>query len=122
MTLRELYDEIGGNYDMALKVLRMEKLVDKHIRKLAQNTIFNDINTAAEAMDAPGLFESAHAIKGVCANLGLVELAEAASEICEEFRPERERKLTDAQALIKVHMINELYKKAVDAIARYERS
>ena len=31
MTLKELYSKIGGDYDQAVRVLRMEKLIDKHI-------------------------------------------------------------------------------------------
>ena len=37
MTLQELYRQIGGDYEQALKVLRVEKLADKHIRKLPGN-------------------------------------------------------------------------------------
>ena len=33
MTLPELYQTIGGDYDQALRVLHIEKLIDKHIRK-----------------------------------------------------------------------------------------
>ena len=29
MTLRELYENIGGSYDQAINVLRIEKLMDK---------------------------------------------------------------------------------------------
>ena len=29
MTLQELYIEIGGDYDQAVRVLRVEKLIDK---------------------------------------------------------------------------------------------
>ena len=34
MTLRELYQKIDGNYDRGIQILRVEKLMDKHIRKL----------------------------------------------------------------------------------------
>ena len=37
MTLQELYREIGEDYEQALKVLRVEKLVDKHIRRFPGN-------------------------------------------------------------------------------------
>ena len=37
MTLQELYDTIGGDYEQAVRVLRMDKLIDKHIRKLPKN-------------------------------------------------------------------------------------
>ena len=39
MTLQELYQEIGGDYNQAISVLRMENLIDKHIRKLTKNGV-----------------------------------------------------------------------------------
>ena len=39
MTLQELYQHIGADYERALRVLRMDKLLDKHIRKLLQNGV-----------------------------------------------------------------------------------
>ena len=84
MTLRELYQEIGGDYDQAVRVLRMEKLIDKHIRKLTKNGVVDNLLAAEKDMDPTQLFETAHAMKGVCANLGLTNLSGMASEIAEE--------------------------------------
>ena len=39
MTLQELYSEIGGNYDQAVSVLRVDKLIDKHIRRFIENGV-----------------------------------------------------------------------------------
>ena len=39
MTLQELYQTINGDYEQAMRVLRMEKLMDKHIRKLTKNGV-----------------------------------------------------------------------------------
>lgn len=50
MTLQELYAAIDGDYRQALNVLRIEKLLDKHIRKFPDNTIFADLQAAARAM------------------------------------------------------------------------
>ena len=119
MTLRELYAVIGGDYDLAMRVLRMEKLLDKHIRKLPANRIFADLAAAGERMDATAVFESAHAIKGVCANLGLMELSSAASELAEEFRPEGERRLSDEEVKQKLLAFDELYQKTVEGVSRY---
>lgn len=69
MTLRELYRQIGGDYDQALRVMRVEKLIDKHIRKLTQSGVVDRLLAAGETMDATALFETAHAVKGVCGNL-----------------------------------------------------
>lgn len=121
MTLRELYEKIGGDYEQALKVLRIEKLIDKHIRKLPANDIFSSLEEAGNTMDEKQLFESAHAIKGVCANLGLVKLSSAASEITEEFRPGNVRKLSDDEVKAKIKKVEELYGIAVDGIKQYEQ-
>ena len=122
MTLKELYDGIEGDYEQALKVLRMEKLLDKHIRKFPANTIFAELEKAGEAMNGEALFESAHAIKGVCANLGLVKLSSLASQIAEEFRPGNPRTLSDGEVAEKIRAIGELYQKAAEGIRLYEAS
>ena len=87
MTLKELYSGIGEDYEQALRVLRVEKLVDKHIRKLTKNGLIETLLEAGKSGDSARLFDAAHAAKGNCGNLGLTRLCAAASEIAEEFRP-----------------------------------
>ena len=48
MTLRELYSSIGEDYEQALRVLRVEKLVDKHIRKFTQNGVIEALLAAGK--------------------------------------------------------------------------
>ena len=122
MTLEELYKEIEGDYEQALKVLRIEKLIDKHIRRLPSNTVFSELDEAGEAMDATRLFETAHAIKGVCSNLGLVKLSDAAAEICDEFRPGNARKFTDEEIKNKIGFVDAMFAKAVAGIEKYGQS
>ena len=120
MTLQELYTSIEGDYEQVLKILRVEKLIDKHIRRLPGNAIFTELFDAAGAMNATRLFESAHAIKGVCGNLGLVKLAALASDISEEFRPGKDRRMTDAEVAEKIGQIESLFRVTCDGIQRYE--
>ena len=120
MTLRELYSQIGGDYEQALRVLRMEKLIDKHIRKLAANDMVGRLVGAAETMEPAELFDAAHALKGICANLGLTALSEMASEIADEFRSDSQRNLSDEQAKQKIAQMQELYRKTAECIRRYE--
>lgn len=120
MTLKELYDLIGADYDRATGVLRIEKLIDKHIRKFPDCGVVDALLAAGEAMDATALFETSHAMKGVCLNLGLVSLAEAASEISEEFRPGNPRRMTDGQVGEKLALIREIYEKTADGIRKYD--
>ena len=120
MTLRELYENIGGDYDQALRILRMDKLLDKHIRKYVKNGAVEELLSAGESMDPVRLFETSHAVKGVSANLGLVRMAEAASEISEEFRPGNPRKMTDDQVAEKIKEIRDLYSHMAEEIKKYE--
>ena len=122
MTLQELYEQIGGDYAQAMRVLRMDKLLDKHIRKLTKNGVVESLLTAGETMDPTALFETAHAVKGVCGNLGLTKLAAAASEITEEFRPGNDRKLSDEEIKAKLADLAALYQKTAEGISAYEEA
>ncbi len=122
MTLEELYREMGGDYQQALRVLRMDKLIDKHIRKFTHNGVIDALLAAGRSMDPTGLFETAHAVKGVCANLGLTSLADVASEITEEYRPGHPRSLTDAQVKELLGRVETLYRAAAEGIRRYEEA
>jgi len=120
MTLQELYQTIGGDYEQATRVLRMDKLIDKHIRKFTKNGVVEALLTAGETMDPTALFETAHAVKGVCANLGLTALSDAAAEITEEFRPGHSRTLSDAEIAERVKKLGERYRQVAEGIRRYE--
>ena len=122
MTLAELYETIDGDYEKALRVLRMDKLIEKHIRKLTNNGVIDKLLAAGAAFDAVQLFESAHAAKGVCGNLGLMKLSNAASEIAEEFRPGSTRKMTDEEVKEKIAAIAALYERTSDGIRAYEEN
>ena len=119
MTLRELYATIDGDYDQALKVLRVERLLDKHIRRLTTSGAVDKLVACADAMDPHELFESAHAVKGLCANLGLIKLSDLASDIAEEYREGNERTLTDDEVKDKLALIAELYDRTVKGINAY---
>ena len=122
MTLTELYQKIGGDYSQAMRILRVEKLLDKHIRKFAKNDVCENLIAAGESMDPSALFEAAHAMKGVCANLGLTGLADAASVITEEFRPGNARTMSDDEVREKLESIKDMYANTVKNIGEYERS
>ena len=122
MTIRKLYQNIGGDFDQALRVLRVDKLVDKHIRKFTKNGVVENLLSAGESMDAGALFDAAHALKGVCSNLGLTRLSELSSEVCEEFRPGNTRTLSDDEVKDRIMLIREKYETTADFIQKYEEA
>ena len=122
MTLQELYDEIGGSYEQAIKVLRIDKLVDKHIRKFTKNGVVENLLQAGETLDPTQMFETAHAVKGVCGNLGITKLYDLASELSDEFRPGNARTKTDEEVKEELEEVKEIYEKTAAGIAAYEDS
>ena len=119
MTLKELYGAIDGNYDQAIKVMKMDRLIDKHIRKLEKSGLNAALQAAGESMDPRALFDSAHAMKGVCSNLALLHLAAAVSDIAEEFREGNARKLSDDEVRARLQEIDEMYRRAEEGIRDY---
>lgn len=120
MTVKELYENIGGSLDSALRVLQMEKLVAKFVVRYLNEESCEKLLSAYESGNAQVVFESAHAMKGVCANLGLDRLSETASEICEQFRPGKARTLTDAELDEKVAQLKALHERTVEGIKAFQ--
>ncbi|MBO7703805.1 MAG: Hpt domain-containing protein [Solobacterium sp.] len=119
MTIQELYETIGGNYQHALQILKMDKLIDRYVRKLESSGVDQALVTARETMDPKALFEAAHGMKGICANLGLDDLAAAAEVITEEYRPGNTRKMSDEAVNEKLDEITEMYQRTLEGIRRY---
>ena len=119
MTLKELYSQIEGDYNQAISVLIIEKLMDIHIRKFPDNGVVESLLEAGATLDPTKMFESAHAMKGVCANLGLVKLASYASVLSEEFRPGKNRTMTDDKVHDLINEVKALYEKTVAGINQY---
>ena len=70
-------------------------------------------------MDPTQLFETAHAAKGVCGNLGLMKLSNMASDIAEEFRPGSSRTMSDDEVKALLAEIAALYETTANGIAEY---
>ena len=122
MTIQEVYEKIGGNYDHAVQIMRMDKMISKYLLKLTDSDICDKLREAAGSMDPGALFESAHAMKGVCANLGLDDLAAAVSEVTEEFRPGAVRKLSDDEVKEKLDGIFAKFERTKAGIEEYRAS
>ena len=121
MTLQELYASIDGNYDHAVQIMRMEKLINRYLSKFPNSGVYEALAAAGESMDPTALFESAHAMKGVCANMGFDKMSAAAGEITEEFRPGSARTLSDEEVKARIADIGVMYRHTVDGIRQYEQ-
>ncbi len=119
MTVQELYQTIEGDYSAALKVMMMEPLVKRMIVKLLDDPNCEKLLKAGETMDEKGIFEAAHALKGTSASLGLLKLSSMAGEVCEAFRPGKERDLSDAEVKERLEAIRALYEKTLNGIRAF---
>ena len=122
MTLQELYTLVDGNYNHAVQIMRMEKLIDRYVRKFPGSNAYDALKAAGETMDPTALFESAHALKGVCANLGFDEMASVAGDITEDYRPGATRSLSDGEIKDRIAKIETLYQRTIAGIEAYVAS
>ena len=102
MTVEELYNEIGGNYDEAIGRMMSDAFVERFIVKFLDDDTCANIMVSWSDHDEEATFKASHAAKGVCGNLALPELASLATEITEALRPGNEelRAKTDIDALV----------------------
>lgn len=121
MTIQELYKQFGGNYEQVSRIMKTDQLIERYICRFEESGLMERLRAAAETMDASGIFEAAHAMKGVCGNLGFDTLAEEAAALADEFRTGRERMLTDDEVCGKLRSIEALYQRTVDGIHTYMR-
>lgn len=80
-------NELGVNIDETLeRFVNNEDLYVRCLHKLANDKNYGLLQEAIDEQDATKAFESAHALKGVTANLGLQYLFNELKEITEVFR------------------------------------
>ena len=86
MTVQELYENLGGNYNEALGRMMKDTLVGKFAGMFVNDPSYNQLVAAMDGADAHNAFESAHTLKGVSANLAFSVLFEKASAVTEALR------------------------------------
>lgn len=86
MTLQELYAAIDVDYDMVISRLRKEERISKYLRQAMTDPAFAQLTQAVQAQDYDELFRAAHTIKGMCLNLDMKPLADAAIALVEQLR------------------------------------
>ncbi len=119
MTLQELYSAINGSYEAAKRILPMDALIGKFIIRFLSEDSCDRLMKAASENDEKGMFEAAHSMKGVCANLGLLELSSLASDVAEEFRPGKTRKMSDEELSSRLAALKEKHEATVAAIREF---
>lgn len=87
MTLKECYEEIGGNYEELLDRFLSEERVTRFVGMFLKDTSYQQLVEAMDSGDEETAFRMAHTLKGVCQNLSLQALYEISNEVTENLRP-----------------------------------
>lgn len=89
MTVKELYEAIGGSYDTIISRLKTEDRVEKYLKLFLEDDSFALLQKSLEQGDTKEAFRAAHNLKGVCQNMAFDTLFEMSSEITELLRAEQ---------------------------------
>ena len=86
MTIREVYDKMGADYEAVLHRLPSEALIGRLLLKFPADATFRTLKDALAAQDAKTAFRAAHTLKGVCQNLGFDNLFQPVYDLTEALR------------------------------------
>lgn len=86
MDIPKLYEEIEVDYNIIIKRLRKEELIEKYLGLLVADDSFKHLQTAIEAKNYEEVFKAAHTIKGMALNLELTPLAKASAGLSDYLR------------------------------------
>lgn len=90
MTLQEVYEMTGGDYDGALGRFRDEARVRRFALMFLQDESFSQLEQAVAAGDGELAFRMAHTLKGLALNMSFDRLAASASALTEQLRSGKE--------------------------------
>lgn len=112
MNLREIYNMMGGDYDDVLERLMSEERIVKYLNKFKENTDYADLVRTLGDKDFETAFRHSHNLKGMCLNLGMTQLYQSSSALCEILR-------CGAPAIDTTPLLNDVkrdYDRVIDAI------
>ena len=113
MTIRELYERVGGNYEDAMTRLMNESIARRVLSKFPNTEDYRLMAEAFKSGDYEEAFQRSHTLKGTALNLGLTRLGQTASDLCETVRSGRE---PDPYPAALLEQAKKEYGIAVDAI------
>lgn len=86
MTIREIYSEVGGDYNDFFGRIPKEDKIITFVKMYAANTDIQEMISAYRECNYRKVFEKSHNLKGMAANLSLVKMQSIISQICEAVR------------------------------------
>ena len=113
MELRDIYTQLGGDYDVMLRRLRKDSTILMFLEEFAEDNSFEELETAMKGSDDKAAVEAAHALKGVVLNMELGFLSKSVTELTDSLRGGRK-----PQADELFERVREDYRKTMDIIKK----
>ena len=117
MTIRECYNELGGDYAEVKNRLCRDKLIQRLIAKFPNDDSYCRLCRAIKEGNREEAFLAAHTLKGVSANLGFARLLDSADKLTELLRSSPYC-IPDEADLLMENVMGD-YELTVAAIGRY---
>lgn len=86
MSIKDFYAAVGGSYDEIMRRLLSEERVVKYLGKFCNDKSFEMMTEEIDQKKWEDAFRDAHNLKGISVNLGLQNLFESSSQLCEAMR------------------------------------
>ncbi len=86
MSIKDFYAAVGGSYDEIMRRLLSEERVVKYLGKFCNDKSFELMTKDIAEEKWEDAFRDAHNLKGISVNLGLQNLFESSTELCESMR------------------------------------
>ena len=113
--LKEFFTAVGSDYDEVLSRLPSEEILIKFLPRFPQDPTYDALMKAQAQHDIAAAFLAAHTLKGVSASLGLQQLADTASDLTEQLRPQ-----TDFPEETYFTAVDKAYACVIKALATFE--
>lgn len=111
MDLKNIDKTILDYEDVMARFMDNEMLLRRVLQKFAQDTSAARLKEALEQKDVEQAFREAHTLKGLAANMSMVELTQAASEMTELLRAK------DYEAAVeKMPVLEETYQRVMEIV------
>lgn len=110
MSVKEVYERIGGNYEDIQNRLRSDDMIERFLRKFLNEKSYEDLLAAVEADNVEEAIQAAHKMKGVTANLSFTKLFDVLNELLTKLRQENK---IDKEL---VQQITEAYQQTVQVL------
>lgn len=81
MTIQAFYETIQEDYEDVLDRFMMENLLMKYVLKFKDDPTFDLLKQALENHEIQGAIRHSHTFKGICDNLGFMQLKKQSEEM-----------------------------------------